>query len=125
LWFLICDRKIADQENGGGHDVQRFDWLGAFTGVAGLVLFNVAWNRAPAVGWQSAQAIVPLIISFVFLLLFFLIEKRASQPLIPIDRISKGAVWALLVTTMGLAELQNPHLLPDQLPHASARRRTH
>jgi len=31
LWFLICDRKIADQENGGGHDVQKFDWLGAFT----------------------------------------------------------------------------------------------
>ena len=32
---------------------QRFDYLGAATGVSGLVLINVAWNQGPTVGWPD------------------------------------------------------------------------
>lgn len=102
--------------------VQEFDWLGAFTGVSGLVLFNVAWNSklssryeyetetyanctfflgAPAVGWQSVQAIAPLTIGFVLSVTFFFVEKRAHQPLVPVEKISKDATWVLLITGMG------------------------
>ena len=42
----------APQEDHAGSNLS-FDYLGAITGVAGLVMFNVAWNQAPTVGWDS------------------------------------------------------------------------
>jgi MFS family permease len=79
----------------------RFDWLGAFTGVAALVLFNVAWNRAPTVGWQSAQAIAPLTTGLALFMVFFAIEVHSKHPLLPIDKISSDAAWILFVTGLG------------------------
>jgi len=80
---------------------QSFDWFGAFTGVTALVLFNVAWNRVPTVGWKSAQAIAPLITGFALFILFFTIEKRAKQPLLPIGKMTSKAAWILLITGLG------------------------
>ena len=62
---------------------QKFDYLGAVSGVASLVLFNVAWNQAPIVGWGNPYVIVLLILGVLIFGLFLFIEKRADQALIP------------------------------------------
>ncbi|KAJ7186549.1 major facilitator superfamily domain-containing protein [Mycena filopes] len=66
---------------GLGGDV---DWLGAFLGVAGLILFNFAFNQAPLAGWSSPTVIAPIVIGISMLLLFALWEiKGAKSPILP------------------------------------------
>ncbi|KAJ7711305.1 major facilitator superfamily domain-containing protein [Mycena olivaceomarginata] len=60
------------------------DWLGAFLGVAGLILFNFSFNQAPLAGWASSSVIAPLVIGTVTLLLFAVWEiKGAKSPILP------------------------------------------
>lgn len=83
-------------------DIRREDWatssgcayllqvishldLGAGTiGITGLVLFNIAWNQAPVVGWDQAYIIVLLIIGLALTAGFIYLEFNYSQhPLVP------------------------------------------
>lgn len=65
-FFVVPDIRTGSiQSPGEIQETEGFDWTGAITGVAGLVLFNVAWNRAPTVGWQSAQ-VADVIVSSSF-----------------------------------------------------------
>ena len=79
----------------------KFDWLGAITGVAGLILFNVSWNLAPAIGWDAPVSVVLLILGLLLLAAFPVIEKRVAEPLIPVDCISTECLFVLAI--MGLA----------------------
>lgn len=72
-----------------------FDYLGAITGVAGLVMFNVAWNQAPTVGWDNTSVIVLLILGALSILFFLFIEKKTTQALIPSGALS-GKVGFIL-----------------------------
>ena len=82
---------------------QEFDWLGGVTGLSGLVLFNVAWNRAPAVGWAAPDVIATVVVGFVLFVAFFFVEGRVQNPLIPVDRLSKEAAIVLATTALGWA----------------------
>ncbi|KAF2491839.1 putative aminotriazole resistance protein [Lophium mytilinum] len=85
----------------GKHWRKDFDWLGCFTGVSGLVLFNVAWNRAPAVGWQAAEVIALLVVGLALFVAYLFVEGRVKQPLVPIHRISKDASFVLVIMALG------------------------
>ncbi|KAH8704874.1 major facilitator superfamily domain-containing protein [Talaromyces proteolyticus] len=64
--------------------LQMLDLPGATTGVAALVLINVAWNQAPSVGWKEPYIPVILALGIICVAVFFLIERRfAPMPLIP------------------------------------------
>ena len=78
-----------------------FDYYGAFTGVAGLVLFNVAWNQAPTVGWRDSSVIVLLIIGTICIGLFVLIERRTAQALIPQGALSGKVGFVLGCIALG------------------------
>jgi hypothetical protein len=67
----------------------------------GLILFNFAWNRAPEVGWASAQCIAPLVIGLVLIIIFFPIEKKSAHPIIPVAEIDRNAAWILLIEGLG------------------------
>ncbi|KAJ7364551.1 hypothetical protein DFH08DRAFT_950125 [Mycena albidolilacea] len=69
---------------GLGGDV---DWLGAFLGVAGLILFQL-FVQAPLAGWASSSVIAPLVIDTVTLLLFAVWEiKGAKSPNSPVQHL--------------------------------------
>ena len=82
---------------------QKFDFLGAFTGIAGLVLFNTAWNQGPDVGWKDPSVYVLLIIGVLMLIAFVFVERRVESPLVPVKTISGSICFALLTTAMGWA----------------------
>ncbi|KAK9311626.1 major facilitator superfamily [Lipomyces starkeyi] len=64
----------------------RIDWTGAVLGTSSLILFNVAWNQAPASGWNSPLVIVILAVSVVLLVLFGIWEHRfTGTPIMPLD----------------------------------------
>ncbi|KAK5170473.1 uncharacterized protein LTR77_005061 [Saxophila tyrrhenica] len=80
---------------------QHFDFVGALLGVAGLILFNVAWNQATVVGWPEAYVPVLLTLGILILAAFFLWESRIEQPLLPSSIFKPGTVVILLVTSLG------------------------
>ncbi|MCJ1440046.1 MAG: hypothetical protein MMC23_000528 [Stictis urceolatum] len=80
--FVIIPDPEDDGDSAGP---QTFDWWGSITGVAGLVLFNVAWNQAPIVGWQRPEIIALLILGVLSFVAFAIVERRVKQPLVPID----------------------------------------
>ncbi|CCH45779.1 Drug resistance protein [Wickerhamomyces ciferrii] len=77
------------------------DWPGAVTGVVGLLLFNFAWNQAPAAGWDSPYIIVLLIIGILALALFFYVEKKVKSPLLPSEIMDINILLTLTVTFLG------------------------
>lgn len=74
---------------------QKFDYYGAFTGVCGLFLFNFAWNQGPVVGWDVPYVYVLLIVGVLFLVAFFIVERRVDSPLVP-HEVLRGETGAIL-----------------------------
>ncbi|KAL2816734.1 MFS general substrate transporter [Aspergillus granulosus] len=76
---LLLPRDYPVDKNG------KIDWIGAFLGTAGLIVFNVAWNQAPASGWEKPFESVLLAISLILLILFGVWEhKFAKTPIMPL-----------------------------------------
>lgn len=88
--------------SGKSYDVhQSFDYLGSLSGVAGLVLINVAWNQAPIVGWRAPEVITLLILGTALTVAFFFIERRVAQPLIPQSTLSSKVGFVLGCIALG------------------------
>jgi MFS family permease len=111
FWLMaICCAALAAlsfpvipsaSETGSSIGPQSFDYIGAVTGVTGLVLFNVAWNQAPTAGWQTPYVIALLILGFVFLIVFFVVERRVKQPLLPMSGFSSEVGFVLGCIALG------------------------
>lgn len=83
---------------------QMLDLPGAITGVAGLVLFNFAWNQGPAYGWQQAYIYVTLILGVIFAVCFFFIESRwAKMPLVPFQVFTGDIIFVIACIACGWA----------------------
>ncbi|CZT09641.1 related to Drug resistance protein YOR378W [Rhynchosporium graminicola] len=75
-----------------------FDLAGTITGVTGLILFNFAWNQAAVVGWSKPYTYILLVVGTLFFGLFIYIETHfAKDPLIPIESLSREALYALSI----------------------------
>ncbi|KDQ13881.1 hypothetical protein BOTBODRAFT_110904 [Botryobasidium botryosum FD-172 SS1] len=59
------------------------DWPGVATLTAGLILFVYAISDANDVGWGKPQIIVTLILSVVFIIGFFFVERFVKDPAVP------------------------------------------
>jgi hypothetical protein len=81
----------------------RADIPGYLTGVSGLVLVNLAWNGAPAVGWHKPYVYVLLIVGLIFLGIFGQVKKRAKFPLVPIASMTANIGYILACVTYGWA----------------------
>lgn len=80
---------------------QYFDWKGAVTGVVGLVLFNIAWNQAPIVGWSEPYIIVLLLLGVLIFVAFLFIECRVDQPLVPVASFDSHVCFVLVCMALG------------------------
>ena len=80
---------------------KSFDYLGSIFGVAGLVLFNVAWNQAPIVGWGTPYVYVLLILGLLLLVAFFVVERKVSTPLVPFQAFSGKTGFVLGCIALG------------------------
>ncbi|KAL1630790.1 hypothetical protein SLS54_000661 [Diplodia seriata] len=102
-WFVVPadEEQEAHLDATGAPVKQTFDYLGAVTGVSGLVLFNVAWNQAPVVGWDEPYVIVLLVLGVLFFLAFILVEKKVQQPLVPINSLDAHVGFVLACMAFG------------------------
>ncbi|KAK2627507.1 hypothetical protein QTJ16_003473 [Diplocarpon rosae] len=86
---------------GGAHAFARTDALGCLTGITALVLINFAWNQGPVVGWSTPYTYSLLIVGFLFLGIFALVESRAEFPLLPLDALTKDTAFVLGCIALG------------------------
>ena len=82
---------------------QRFDYLGAVSGVSGLVLINVAWNQGPTVGWPDPYVYILLILGILSLVVFVFVEGRVPQPLLPVKALTAPVLFVLSALSAGWA----------------------
>lgn len=108
--FFAIPKLPGEDYRGDSHDGSTskawrrdFDWLGALTGLTGLLLFNIAWNRAPAVGWDAPDVIATCVTGLASIVAFLFVERRVKQPLIPVDKLSGDSVLLLATTALGWA----------------------
>ncbi|WCB91556.1 putative MFS-type transporter EfpA [Baekduia alba] len=64
---------------------RKFDAAGALTGTAGLVLLVDAISQAPQYGWGDARTIGVLAAAALLLAAFLLIERRVTDPILPLQ----------------------------------------
>lgn len=101
LSYLVIPADSVAEPQHDDHSAEKFDYLGAFTGVAGLVLFNVAWNQAPLVGWANAQCIVLVILGVAFFIAFVLVERAVDTPLVPVRKFNTNMARVLACVAFG------------------------
>ena len=66
----------------------KLDWQGAFFLVWAVVPALVAVTRAPNVGWTARETLVLFAVSIIGAALLVLWERKAENPLIPLDIVS-------------------------------------
>ncbi|OTB02683.1 hypothetical protein M426DRAFT_13287 [Hypoxylon sp. CI-4A] len=79
LWALL-PREVPVDRNG------KIDWIGSVLSLGGLIVFNVVWNQAPAVGWADAQIISTIIVSVALFIGYYVWEHYFStDPIMPLS----------------------------------------
>ncbi|KAK9478908.1 major facilitator superfamily-domain-containing protein [Lipomyces japonicus] len=102
LFSIMIIPKSCDSELLPFNSLAQLDLIGSVVGVTGLVLFNLAWNQGPVVGWITTYTYVILIIAVIFLIAFFIIEEKfAEHPLVPLRAISKHTVFVFACIACG------------------------
>ncbi len=64
---------------------RKFDAAGALTGTGGLVLLVDAISQAPQYGWGATRTVGVLAAAAVLLAAFLLIERRVTDPILPLQ----------------------------------------
>ncbi|RFU26450.1 hypothetical protein B7463_g9879, partial [Scytalidium lignicola] len=94
LWVLLPPERPVDRYG-------KIDWIGAVLGTGGLIVFNVAWNQAPAVGWSTPYEIVLVCLSIVLLAIFTIWESKfAHTPILPLDIWHAPSFLPLVITVL-------------------------
>jgi len=71
---------------------RKFDAAGALTGTGGLVLLVDAISQAPQYGWGATRTIGVLAAAAVLLPAFLLIERRVTDPILPLQIFRLGTL---------------------------------
>src|SRR3954452_24383965 len=82
---VVAFRLVPESESRERVAEHNYDFLGAATITAGLVILTWAIVRTDVNGWGSAKTLVPMALGLALVALFILIEGRfAKRPLVPL-----------------------------------------
>lgn len=70
----------------------RYDFLGAITLTAAMLLLVYAVVSAPAKGWAEPQTIGSFVVVVLLLGAFVIVERKVSNPLVPLGVLRRGAL---------------------------------
>lgn len=78
-WFILPKDRLR------GHEKPKLDFLGASLSTAGLVLLSFVLSSGGEYGWSKAFIIVLLVTSVISLIIFTWVEKKVSNPIMPLS----------------------------------------
>ncbi len=76
--WIVPDSRLSSAR-------RRFDLTGAVVGTGGLVLLVDVLSQAPQYGWGSTRTLVLLGVSVAALVRFPVVERRATDPIVPLS----------------------------------------
>lgn len=79
-WRVVADR-VGQRDS--------FDLLGALVLTSGLLIATYGGVEAGSQGFTSPHALVPIAIGSILLTLFPVIERRAKDPLVPVEQLTR------------------------------------
>jgi MFS family permease len=82
LAILLAAPKLLPADGTARLERSGFDIAGALTVTAGMLLLVRTVVRAPDVGWDTPDTLVPFVVAVALLAGFVVIERRARQPLV-------------------------------------------
>ncbi|HEY0755949.1 MAG TPA: MDR family MFS transporter [Ktedonobacteraceae bacterium] len=87
LAFLPANISDRDTNYRGWAAVRRIDFLGAFlaAGATICLLLGLTWGGGQTYAWVSPQIIGVLITSVVLYACFFIVERFAAEPILPLE----------------------------------------
>ncbi|KAF1989977.1 major facilitator superfamily transporter [Aulographum hederae CBS 113979] len=95
--MLVIPRSLSEKPT----SPPGFDWTGSLLGVAGLVLFNIAWNNGPLYGWGTPHVYFVLIIGLLCLVALFWVERKAAHPILPLHAMTSTVGYTLALVGVG------------------------
>lgn len=104
---LVAYRVVTERRRTVNADGvrRRFDVGGSFILTVGQLVLIYGIVTGGQDGWTSAQAIVPMVAGFGLLMLFGPVERRASDPLVPLDQVTKPLRSANIIVLLFSAAL--------------------
>ncbi|HEY4032480.1 MAG TPA: MDR family MFS transporter [Ktedonobacteraceae bacterium] len=110
LAYLPTNISIRSSRYTGWAALRRIDFLGAVlsSGATICLLLGLTWGSDQTYNWNSPQVIGVLIAAGVLLIVFFIAERFATEPLLPLD-LFRNQVFS---AGTGLAMMQGSVLLP-------------
>jgi MFS family permease len=109
--LIYMPNRLSQRSNSyrGWAALKRVDFLGAFlaSGATICLLLGLSWGSDQTYAWTSLQVMGTLVASGVLYLSFFIAERFALEPLLPLElfRIRVFASAALLTTCVGMVLL--------------------
>lgn len=97
LALLVVPRELSEKPM----NPPGFDWTGSLMAVIGLVLVNVAWNNGPLFGWGTPHVYFLLIIGMICLVGFIWVERRAENPILPMQAMTGSVNFVLACVGLG------------------------
>lgn len=99
--YLFVPKDLPDATN--VPKWRQFSYFGALFSISGLVLFDVAWTQASAVGWKAPHTYITLIISMVCFAITIIVEYYSKYPLMPIKAMSRDVIATLICIAFGVS----------------------
>jgi len=110
LVYLPANISVRSNRHTGWAAIRRIDFLGALlsSGATVCLLLGLTWGSNQTYDWNSPQVIGVLVAADVLLIVFFIAERFAAEPLLPLD-LFRNQVFS---AGTGLAMMQGSVMLP-------------
>jgi EmrB/QacA subfamily drug resistance transporter len=110
LIYLPTNISIRSNRHTGWAAIRRIDFLGALlsSGATICLLLGLTWGSDQTYNWNSPQVIGVLVAAGILSIVFFIIERFAAEPLLPLD-LFRNQIFS---ASTGLAMMQGSVMLP-------------
>ncbi|KAG0336765.1 hypothetical protein BG005_004249, partial [Podila minutissima] len=105
LGFLVIP---AEKSESKATD-RRIDFGGLLTFTAGIVCVIYYLSEGPAAGWGVAKTLTPLVVGFVSLISFVVIERKIDYPIMPLHIWQSQRLLASCIIAICLTAALNTH----------------
>jgi EmrB/QacA subfamily drug resistance transporter len=98
--IFVTLTKIAESKD---QSTRRIDWLGFISFSASLFLLVFALVRGNDVGWSSPTTVGFIAAAVVLMVIFFVNEKRRSDPMLDLELFKKPAFVGVSIVAVGIS----------------------
>jgi EmrB/QacA subfamily drug resistance transporter len=98
--ILIALPKVLPDDTPAGNQRRSYDFPGAITITAGMLLLVRTVVRAPDVGWGSAETLISVLVAVALLAAFVVIELHTREPLVRLGILKSGPLARANLTAM-------------------------